>query len=122
MAENAGRDTQHPFEVAIDDVDADPIEVSVRGELDLVSAPSLGEALDKALAKGPRSIVVRLADVSFMDSSGLRVLVRCSNDVHAAGGSFQILGMSAAVRRVLEVTGLIEQLSASRTGDEVGQG
>lgn len=50
--------------------------LTVRGELDLATAPELGAAVDALLASAPPALVIDLTDTYFLDSSGARELVR----------------------------------------------
>ena len=50
--------------------------LSVRGELDLATAPRLVEAVESQLSQQPQSLVVDLTDTTFLDSSGARELAR----------------------------------------------
>lgn len=55
---------------------ADSVVVSASGEVDLATAPDLSRTIEAGLDGGPtRRLIVDLLDVSFMDSSGLAVLV-----------------------------------------------
>ena len=51
-----------------------------------------------------------LTDVSFVDSTGLRSIVRASRLLVDAGGQLTVSGLSGAAERVLELTGLLEGL------------
>ena len=59
--------------------------LTVRGELDLATAPELAAAVDAQLAAAPSALVIDLTDTYFMDSSGARELVRISRLVAAQG-------------------------------------
>jgi anti-sigma B factor antagonist len=87
--------------------------VRVRGEIDLASAPKLEAVLDEAIAAQPARVMVELESVSFLDSTGLRVLVEAQRRLQQGGGTFVIDGMSETVRRVLEVSGLLAELADS---------
>ncbi|HEX6787141.1 MAG TPA: STAS domain-containing protein, partial [Acidimicrobiales bacterium] len=50
--------------------------LTVRGELDAYSASTLDAAFDQALADGARQMVLDLSEVGFIDSSGLRSMIR----------------------------------------------
>jgi anti-sigma B factor antagonist len=65
--------------------------LSVRGELDLATAPQLGEAVASLLSQQPRSIVVDLTETSFLDSSGARQLVLLARSAEAAGAALQVV-------------------------------
>ena len=65
--------------------------LTVRGELDLATAPQLAEAVDAQLAAGPQSFVVDLTHTVFMDSSGARELARTARKALAAGVGLHVL-------------------------------
>ncbi len=65
------------FDVERSTVDGRPA-LTVRGELDLATAPQLRAAVDAILATGPRGLVVDLSPTTFLDSSGARTLVQIS--------------------------------------------
>jgi anti-sigma B factor antagonist len=82
--------------------------VTVRGEIDTVSVPTLKAALDGI---DPTSTVsVDMAGVTFMDSSGLSALAVQTMRVRAEGGSLTISHPSSSVRRVVELAGMGELL------------
>lgn len=80
--------------------------VAVRGELDIHSAPDLRAWLTRALDEGATRLVLDLAGLEFMDSSGLSVLVGAHKRLARLGGRLQIVGWSGPVGRLLSVTGL----------------
>ena len=94
--------------------------VTVDGELDVASADQLGLALEPLITTDGASIVLNLRGVSFMDSSGLRTVVRAATAAETRGGSVVLAGISASVTRLLEVTGLIDQLQASHAQADGG--
>jgi anti-sigma B factor antagonist len=82
--------------------------MSVTGELDAATAPQLAAALQALIDDGATVIVLDAAHVEFVDSTGLRSIIHAGNQLADAGGRLLIEGMSGAVQRVLEVSGLIE--------------
>jgi anti-anti-sigma factor len=80
-----------------------------QGEIDLETAEDLANALDSLIAEGAQLVILDASEVKFLDSSGLRVIVNCSNKLSTAGGRLLIEGMSGAVQRVLEVSGLLSR-------------
>ena len=80
--------------------------VAVRGELDIRSAPELRAALTGVLDAGATKLVLDLAGVAFMDSSGLGVLVTAHRRLDALGSRLQVVGVQGPVGRLLTVTGL----------------
>ena len=93
--------------------------VEVAGELDLHSAPQLRAELNRALENNasPR-IVVDLAGVTFLDSTGVGVLVGALKRAREAQGALYFCGAQTRVRRVFEITGLIGALPLFVTRDE----
>ncbi|MGH2785329.1 MAG: STAS domain-containing protein [Actinomycetota bacterium] len=80
--------------------------VEVEGEVDVFTAPKLREQMIALLTAGNDRIVVNLAKVDFMDSTGLGVLVGALKRVKEKDGSLAIAGAHGTVLRVLSVTGL----------------
>ena len=81
--------------------------VIASGELDIATVPVLEEAFDEALAAEAARIVVDLGGVTFIDSTGLRLLIRMNET--CADGTLAIRS-TAIVDRLLQVTGLLDQL------------
>lgn len=77
---------------------------AIEGEIDANSAPSLAAAL-AAMPDVPQ-VVADFAGVTFMDSSGLRVLVDAATQAAGAGKKFAIANPQAAIKRVVEISGL----------------
>ena len=80
--------------------------LSVRGELDIRSAPDLRSWLTRVLDDGAGQVVIDLSGVEFMDSSGLGVLVGAHRRLARIGGRLTIVGVGDVVGRLLHVTGL----------------
>jgi anti-sigma B factor antagonist len=79
--------------------------LSVAGEVDIATAPTLHAALEHPDLDGVQHILVDLSDTSFLESSGLRVLLMASQRT-SRRGSLSIVCPSTSVRRVFELTGL----------------
>ena len=76
----------------------------VSGEVDIQFADELRQAgLGAATESG---LTMDLSEVSFIDSSGLAVLVEINHSVSLHGGLFTLVAPSRSVRHILEVTGL----------------
>jgi anti-sigma B factor antagonist len=60
----------------------------------------------EALATGAKTIVVNLARVTMIDSSGIGTMIRCHSAVSAAGGKLKIAGANHTVREAFRVTRL----------------
>jgi anti-sigma B factor antagonist len=80
--------------------------VAVTGEVDLYTAPRLWEALDSAIAGAPRQLIVDLSGVTFLDSSGLNVLVHAHKRLKPISGSVIVRGAGEQVFKALDLTKL----------------
>jgi anti-sigma B factor antagonist len=85
--------------------------VRVRGEIDLYTAPQLWETIDAAIAGAPHELVIDLSDVSFLDSTGLSVLVRAHKRLRPVDGAVIVRGAADQVYMALEVTKLTTLLT-----------
>lgn len=81
---------------------------AVEGEIDANSAPSLAAAL--AAMPDVAQVVADFAGVTFMDSSGLRVLVDAATSAARVGKTFAIANPQVAIKRVVEVSGLSDHI------------
>ncbi|AEV85103.1 Anti-sigma-B factor antagonist [Actinoplanes sp. SE50] len=79
------------------------IRVRVAGELDLATAGILGDALAEALTAGTGHIDLDMADVSFLDCAGLRMLERA---VTASDKRLRLVAASATVCWMLRIAGM----------------
>jgi stage II sporulation protein AA (anti-sigma F factor antagonist) len=79
------------------------------GELDPATAPTLEARLAEVTADGDvRRVVLDLAQITFLDSSGLRTLVAANEALRARAAELVLQAPTSNIRRVLEVTGLTE--------------
>lgn len=89
--------------------------LSVSGELDLATVPQLEQQARTLLADGARSIVLDLADVSFIDSTGLRLLLLLSQQAADEGWRMLITRPSEEVQKILAVTATSTELPLEET-------
>lgn len=81
--------------------------VSVRGEIDLHSAPKVQNAVERG-ANGVEAVVVDMKDITFMDSTALSMLMRAKDELGGRGISLRLADPSGAVERLFNVTGFGE--------------
>ena len=94
-----------PLTVSTTDTPAGPV-ITVGGELDASNVDRLRSEVDSQLARGPETLRFDLSGVTFMDSSGIALLIRTTK----TGTSVRILAPSVPVRTVIEMTGLADVL------------
>lgn len=94
--------------VARSDRDGDAAIVTLHGEVDVLTVDQVRQALSEALAAAPRSITVDLADLSFIDSTGLGALIFGFQRSRDAGVAYRLARPSDGVRQILVLSGLLE--------------
>lgn len=80
--------------------------VHVSGDVDVTAAPAMREAIDATTAAGHRHLVLDLTEVTFIDSTGLGVVVGRLKSLRRDGGSLVVAAAHDRVLRVLAITGL----------------
>lgn len=109
-----------PFEVKVGELEQGVRTISVRGELDLSTAPELEGPLEAALDGGEGSVLIDLSQCEFIDSTGIALIVRAWQrlDGDGNGRGLVICSHNEQVRRVLEITGLELSIPVHGTRDE----
>jgi anti-sigma B factor antagonist len=91
--------------------------VSVSGEIDLVTAPALEEAISAVVADGPTALVVDLSGVDFLGSVGLKILA-ATHEKLGKSAAFGVVARGPATRRPIHLTGLDKTFSLYPSLDE----
>jgi anti-anti-sigma factor len=106
VASNEVEDLAPRFELVSRRVDQS-LELSIAGELDMAATFKLEPRLDRLLdAADLRRLDCDLAGVSFVDSSGLGLLLALRERAHDRGIAMAIVSVSAPVRRILDTRGI----------------
>jgi len=103
-----------PFEVGQEELDGGIRVFTVRGELDMNTAPELEQGLEQALAESTRLIMLDLSACEFIDSTGIALIVRAWQKLGEDDGGHGRLVLCCdnhQVRRVLEITGVESSIS-----------
>lgn len=79
--------------------------VFAAGEIDLATSPTLREVMVEAV-ESQRHLIVDLSAVSFLDSTGLSVLLRTNQRIAATHKSMSLVGPTGIVAKVLRITGV----------------
>jgi anti-sigma B factor antagonist len=91
--------------------DGDRIRLVVTGEIDITTADAFEGAMNDVIDQQARSVLVDLAGVRFMDSTGIAALVRAHTRSSATRTSLTVINCQQQVRRVMEVTGVYDLLA-----------
>ena len=88
-------------------VEGRTLTVCLRGELDHHGARELMEAMDRLMEQNlPNRTVLDLADLTFMDSSGIAVILRAKRRMEALSGNLVVVNIPKQAARVLDTAGL----------------
>ena len=82
--------------------------LEVEGEVDAHTARELKEALNDLLAQGHGRLVLDGAQMGYISSPGLRVLLSAQREARQLGGEVRLCGLDAQVRRTFELAGFGE--------------
>ena len=82
--------------------------VTIKGELDAYSTPSLEEEASRLLADDISELVLDLSGTRFLDSSGLRAILTAQRRLADRNGRLALRAPSEPVRRLLDITGLTD--------------
>ncbi|HKF82126.1 MAG TPA: STAS domain-containing protein [Solirubrobacterales bacterium] len=109
-----------PFEVKAGEFEQGVRTISVRGELDLSTAPELEGPLEQVLESGEGSVLIDLSQCEFIDSTGIALIVRAWQRLDSGnnGRTLVICSQNNQVRRVLEITGLELSIPVHLTRDD----
>src|ERR1700748_31770 len=123
MAENQHAESGSPPQSDKDDFSTHESEVeglavvAVSGSVDMLTAPGLTEAIDSALAKKPKGLIVDLLKVEFLGSAGIRVLMK-TRDTLGESIPFCVVADGPATHRPLTLLGINELMSVCRRLDD----
>ncbi|MFC4117667.1 STAS domain-containing protein [Nonomuraea zeae] len=88
------------------------------GELDITNHAKVADYLCRSRQRPADQVVLDLAGLAFMDSSGLRALLSCHQDCLGQGGELRLAALQAVPARLMEITGVHAHLSVHHTVDQ----
>jgi anti-sigma B factor antagonist len=89
----------------------------LEGEIDLHLSPEVNQALQELIKEQPQKLLVDLTNVSYIDSSGLAVLLEGMRNVESYGGKLYLVGMQDSLRPVFESSRLDHVFRIERDAD-----
>ena len=103
-------DTAEPLLTVEAAAEPGTVVLALRGELDPHTAPILDEHVNRALDAGATTVILELAALSFIDSSGLRSVIAAHKALGERGGTLVLRSPGPTTQRLLDVTGLTDLL------------
>src|SRR5213078_766912 len=91
----------------------------LEGEIDLHVSPRVESSLASIIAKRPQHVVVDLSGVTFIDNSGLAILINARQDVKEYGGKLTRAGINNNVRSIFEIARLDQFFLIDPRDDEL---
>jgi anti-sigma B factor antagonist len=80
--------------------------LSLEGEIDLHVSPGFAAQMRKLIKNKPEKLVIDLSSVSYIDSSGLAILIEGMQEIEAYRGTLYLAGMTESVRTIFETSRL----------------
>jgi anti-anti-sigma factor len=96
---------KHALEVGVEEIEGIPV-VRASGELDLATIPELRAVVNEITEREPRAIVFDFGAITYLDSSGLGILVSAKRRLGAYGGEVIVITAASCVVKALSLSGL----------------
>jgi len=100
----------------------DAVEIGLKGKIDAYWSDHLSRAIAEVIHEGNYKIRLNMAEVTYISSMGIRVLLKYHNELASLKGALIIPSVSAQVNRVLEISGFQSLLSIGETAEAVSFG
>jgi anti-sigma B factor antagonist len=97
------------------------VVLAVEGQVGMHTSPELRARLREALEKKASPLVVDLAKVGFIDSSGLATFIEALQAVGRYGGKLRLCGLAPAVRNLFKLSNLISIFDIRETRDDAAK-
>jgi anti-sigma B factor antagonist len=95
------------------------IAVSIEGEIDLHSSPEIRRELAGHVKVKKAKVLIDLAQVTYIDSSGLATFIEAMQKLRKVGGEIALAGLSESVRHVFEVARLDSVFKIAKNKEEL---
>jgi len=81
------------------------VVISIKGKVDTVTAPELERCLSEPIDKGENILILNMADLDYISSAGLRVILSEAKKLKAKQGDILLTGLEGVVKEVFEISG-----------------
>jgi anti-sigma B factor antagonist len=106
------------LDISTEKAGSDAIVLSLTGEVDLYTCPELKTELLRVIDEGAKVVVVDLSGTTFIDSTGLAVLIRGAERLRTNDGRLTVVVVDPSLRKIFEVTGLDRIFTIHGSRDE----
>jgi len=100
------------------DPKADAWVAAVSGEVDIYDAPEMKERLHKCIDQTPADLVLDCASLTYIDSTGMGVLISVLKHLKDVGKEMKIVHLSPYIYKIFTITGLQNIFTVEVAGDE----
>lgn len=94
------------------------IGVTVEGRLDAATVPTLEQTLQRLLLEGQVRLVIDLAAVNYISSSGLRAMLTARRQARSRGGDVYLCSLHPRVREIFEMVGFVSVFGIYASRDQ----
>ncbi|MBN1898117.1 MAG: STAS domain-containing protein [Spirochaetes bacterium] len=92
--------------------------VNLKGRLDVHYSTELENALNALIDQGKKKILLSLADVEYLSSSGLRVFIAISRRLKEVGGEFKLMKLNETTKKIFKIVELIDMFDIFETEED----
>jgi len=92
--------------------------LDVVGEIDIYTTPQFKEAVSAAIDENKPAIIINMAQVTYMDSSGFGTLLSATKRLRPLDGALYLTGCNDSIQRMLQITRLNTIFGVYTTEDE----
>jgi anti-sigma B factor antagonist len=103
-------------------VESDTVVLDLQGEVDAFTAPKLKQEMISQIERGTTKMAIDLADVTYLDSTGLGVLIGGLKRTRDKGGELVLICPNVRIMRIFDITGLSRIFDMFKTeGEALGR-
>jgi anti-anti-sigma factor len=92
--------------------------VEIKGRIDNITAPTLGDRLAASLGDAQGRVVLDLSRLEYISSAGIRVLLLAAKSAEQAGSRFVLCGISGRISQLFDVGGFLDLFKIAGTREE----
>lgn len=86
------------------------LTVNLKGDLNVKTSPQLEEELTKSL-DGLKDLILNFAEVNYISSAGLRVLLATEKNMRKVGGKMKLQHVNAAIKEIIRLAGFLQVMN-----------